>query len=238
MGSGHTYRERNATLAEMGYGGYSAYLASPQWKSIRRRILRDHPRCRRCSGAATQVHHTDYTRDTLAGECLSALVPICRDCHERIEFRPDGSKRPLLEANAALAKPKRKKPKKPKPKREPGDLTSIQKRRAGAVLCAICRSLEVSARASGVCKHCQPPIPQPAKPVNRIAGLWDLVPKPAPITGFTALTTHRRIFEANKGVCQACHRRTATPFGGLCRKCHNQPSGPGQSKHPVIERDR
>lgn len=69
---------------EAGFPSYEAYLQSPHWKSLRRRVLqRDQWRCRLCGRKKDlQVHHDRYT--DLLSEDIRYLKTMCRKCHERI----------------------------------------------------------------------------------------------------------------------------------------------------------
>ena len=88
------YDRRDRILNEMGFASYAAYLQSALWKEIRRDVRLWGMKCPICTGRkATQVHHIDYTPENLAGVDLHLLMPICRQCHETIEFRDDGTKR-------------------------------------------------------------------------------------------------------------------------------------------------
>jgi len=75
------------SLKAMGYRVYSEYLSSLGWKDIRLTVLeRDGGLCSMpsCHRRATQVHHTDYSLETMCGYDLSKLHSICRHCHEKI----------------------------------------------------------------------------------------------------------------------------------------------------------
>lgn len=99
--SKETYQTRDATLAVMGYASYADYLASDLWGSVKRRAWAAHGRaCRLCKYKATELHHTDYTRQTLTGKDLSGLVPVCRRCYESLEFTPAGEKRTFRQVKA------------------------------------------------------------------------------------------------------------------------------------------
>jgi hypothetical protein len=100
--TGTRYDRRNAILREMGFASYKAYLASELWRKIRRTVLCDGNACLVCGKQATQVHHTNYTLANLTGESLEFMVPVCRDCHEAIEFSDRGRKRTLKQANQKL----------------------------------------------------------------------------------------------------------------------------------------
>jgi 5-methylcytosine-specific restriction endonuclease McrA len=69
-----------------GFPDYESYRRSPLWRSIRRRVLSaSNHECAGCQNRATQVHHRDYRPRVLAGEDLTPLVPVCRECHKKIE---------------------------------------------------------------------------------------------------------------------------------------------------------
>jgi hypothetical protein len=94
------YQQRDGVLSEMGFPSYREYLRSPLWKSIWRKVLnRDGNRCHVCGKWAIQVHHLSYERNVLLGDDLSQLRSICRGCHKRIEFTPEGNKNDLPLAN-------------------------------------------------------------------------------------------------------------------------------------------
>ena len=88
------YGKRNRRLAKHGIAdSYQEYLKSDLWAAIRARALElDGHKCRCCGSRATQVHHTNYTKATLEGTSLKALISLCRPCHKFIEFDADGNK--------------------------------------------------------------------------------------------------------------------------------------------------
>lgn len=89
------YGKRNANLRELGFANYSAYLASPLWRSIRQQVLADDPVCSVCRTKwATQVHHRQYDKDTLLGKALAQLTPICAACHHTSEVGDKGKRSP------------------------------------------------------------------------------------------------------------------------------------------------
>jgi len=97
------YVRRDSILAEMGYRDYAEYLRSALWATIRQAVLdRDGHRCRCCGERGWEVHHRRYTRAALEGSDLSALLTVCRECHERAEFTGSGRKRSLRWANRIL----------------------------------------------------------------------------------------------------------------------------------------
>lgn len=61
------------------------YLASPQWQTLRKVILkRDSYTCQGCGidGVPLEIHHITYVR--FEEELESDLVAVCRDCHQAI----------------------------------------------------------------------------------------------------------------------------------------------------------
>lgn len=97
------YEQRARLLPMLGFGTYSAYLASPLWEAIRSRVMaRDRQRCRLCNDRAPQVHHSAYDLATLRGEDLSRLAAVCAGCHRSIEFDGEGKKRPPAEVAVAF----------------------------------------------------------------------------------------------------------------------------------------
>jgi len=63
---------------------YDAYLASPQWRELRRKVLaRCHGVCEGCGERpAVQIHHLTYARTGY--EMLFDLAAVCLECHEKI----------------------------------------------------------------------------------------------------------------------------------------------------------
>ncbi len=97
------YAARNHLLRQMGYSSYEEYLNSPLWASVRAAALKLHGRkCLICGKKHQCIHHRSYSRKVLEGLDLSALAPLCLDCHRRVEFTPDGTKRDFYPAQAAL----------------------------------------------------------------------------------------------------------------------------------------
>lgn len=90
MTTDHVYYERQQVLKYMGFATYDSYLESRTWDEIRRRILtRDRRKCQRCGGRASQVHHRNYSLDTLSGDNDAGLTSLCGHCHLDIEFDGD-----------------------------------------------------------------------------------------------------------------------------------------------------
>jgi hypothetical protein len=118
MSEWHTFRhyaERNRALADLGFHTYRDYLASPMWSDLRKRVVFENVECVGCHEKATQSHHNWYCRDNLTGETLEGLEPVCRKCHEYIEFGKGHVKLTPTQAEFRLIKLKAKKAgKKPK----------------------------------------------------------------------------------------------------------------------------
>jgi len=92
--SRNPYVDRSLVLKKIGYSGYADYLKSVAWEGIRYQVLISAPTCSaRCGKLATEIHHEKYNRATLEGKTLKYLHPVCRKCHERIEFDPETGKK-------------------------------------------------------------------------------------------------------------------------------------------------
>ena len=91
------YWKLGHSLERLGFSTYQEYLSSPLWNAIRREILyRDQSEClslycRRLT-KIIQVHHLDYSLETLKGEQPWELVSLCKHCHELVEFSASGKK--------------------------------------------------------------------------------------------------------------------------------------------------
>ena len=91
---GTAYPKRDAILLSMGFASYGDYLKSSLWKAIRFAKVSADPCCEICLASKVQhVHHIAYNLQTLKGKHRRKLVSVCADCHHKIEFRPDGTKR-------------------------------------------------------------------------------------------------------------------------------------------------
>lgn len=96
------YAVRNAILADLGYPTYKAYLESSLWNAIRQRVLSKLGRgCYVCGFTARTIHHRQYAREVLTGDTLDGLTPLCKECHNKIEFA-ENLKLSLSEANTRL----------------------------------------------------------------------------------------------------------------------------------------
>lgn len=79
---------------------YSEYLASPEWKRIRRKVIaRDSRRCRVCDRSdRVEVHHRRYS--ARAEEQTEDLITLCHECHEI--FHHSTSSPQLHKGNGAI----------------------------------------------------------------------------------------------------------------------------------------
>lgn len=100
------YRTRSRDLRAIGFKSYEEYLRSDLWAAIRRRVFKEiSDKCAACNAPASEVHHRDYRPDMLRGHYIADLVPLCRTCHNYIEFTDAGAKVTTLEeANRRLNK--------------------------------------------------------------------------------------------------------------------------------------
>jgi hypothetical protein len=80
------YARRDRVLYQLGFSSYREYLNSQYWKAIRAAKMLNTPDCEICDRPATQVHHLDYSEETLRGRKEESLVSICGGCHLRLEF--------------------------------------------------------------------------------------------------------------------------------------------------------
>lgn len=96
------YERRNEVLHSLGFQSYKDYLCSPLWRLIRARVFQQKGRlCLLCGSSATELHHHRYHRNDLIGKKTKFIDPICRECHEKIEFS-SGRKNKLHEAKIAF----------------------------------------------------------------------------------------------------------------------------------------
>lgn len=81
------YRQRDEVLRSLGFPSYAAYLKSPLWARIKRKVFENCNTCV-CGQPATQAHHRSYKRQYLLGkgQWWRFIVPVCRKCHRHIEF--------------------------------------------------------------------------------------------------------------------------------------------------------
>ena len=118
---------------------YQSYLQSPEWKAIRKQVFGDKGRSCRCGRKATQVHHSDYAAQTMSGEDISGLVPICSKCHEKIHR---GGKS-LRAANQRLNSIKRSRSKS----------RGSSRRKSQKSVCSSCHRM-LHLKRAGMCSRC------------------------------------------------------------------------------------
>ncbi len=93
---------RQNILYSLGFNTYENYLNSELWGTIRTRVFeRDGHKCISCHSWATQVHHTNYSKDTMTGQDISGLISVCRNCHKMAEFNGK-QKTSIYEANRRI----------------------------------------------------------------------------------------------------------------------------------------
>lgn len=101
---GCDYASRNANLNRLGFDTYPDYLRSDLWRAVRVKVYAAKGRdCYLCGKPATELHHNRYHANDLTGETIRFINPICRQCHESIEFR-DGKKVTLHKAAKSFRK--------------------------------------------------------------------------------------------------------------------------------------
>ena len=107
-----TYAQRDILLSQLGFASYSTYLESDLWKSIRTAAFNLHGiDCRLCRKRTRVLHHISYCLDVLIGKELKWLIPLCNECHYKVEFDHKDRKRSLEGAKFIyykLTNPKKK----------------------------------------------------------------------------------------------------------------------------------
>lgn len=100
-----SYAERHTNLRQIGFKSYLAYLKSPLWREIRRKVFQKRGDCCECCGedGCNVIHHIDYDLATLLGKQPWRLLVICGRCHRGIEFDDKGCKVSLTGAQKRLA---------------------------------------------------------------------------------------------------------------------------------------
>ena len=72
---------------------HRAYLQSPLWKGIRKRVLGQFGEmCAKCGEHGTDVHHLTYER-VGGNELMEDLQVLCRECHTAIHAMEKATKR-------------------------------------------------------------------------------------------------------------------------------------------------
>jgi hypothetical protein len=147
-----TYTQRNALLTKLGYDTYDHYLSSWLWVEIRGAVLdRDGHKCKLCGADTNIVHHINYSKDTLLGDSLDALVSVCQACHRKIEFTDKNKKRSLF--GAVMAYRKLTKISRQRARGETHNARGKRKKRRAGARCA-CGNFRK--RKKQMCKVCDP----------------------------------------------------------------------------------
>ncbi|MEX0739809.1 MAG: hypothetical protein WD071_10760 [Pseudohongiella sp.] len=84
---------------------YEQYLRSTLWKKIREWVLeRDGATCTVCQSKhynpnkdGMEIHHRDYSIDTLEGRHDAMLVTLCPRCHHKVEHYANGVRRTSIQ---------------------------------------------------------------------------------------------------------------------------------------------
>ena len=98
----HEFAKRNKILREMGFPRYEDYQRSALYASIRKAVLAEKgTRCVSCGYPSSICHHENYLKETLNGDDVSAIWPMCSKCHGLVHF--DGVRfRSLSESSKVL----------------------------------------------------------------------------------------------------------------------------------------
>lgn len=95
--------EQRKVLKNLGYNNYKEYVAGVVWANIRDRVFKEKGnKCVVCTRRATVIHHRLYSKEILEGTDIRPLIPLCWDCHNRIEYDKYGNKIHLYHANCKL----------------------------------------------------------------------------------------------------------------------------------------
>jgi hypothetical protein len=87
------YDDRSVVLASIGFASYADYLQSDLWRDIRECVFELFGnQCSFCGCQANQVHHANYTAETMRGDTYSGLYPVCQSCHTGGEFYSSSEK--------------------------------------------------------------------------------------------------------------------------------------------------
>jgi hypothetical protein len=88
-------------LKALGFKTYEAYLKSDHWKEFKEAYYTTRQKvCYCCSKPARDLHHTSYAN--LGHEKPSEVVPLCRDCHDKVHTIIRENKVPLGEAHEVV----------------------------------------------------------------------------------------------------------------------------------------
>lgn len=108
--NGQNYLSRWHNLKALGFKDYREYLASDLWREVRAKVF--HAKgsiCYLCPNPATELHHNRYHTNDLTGKRMKYIHPICRSCHERIEFVGVGQKAAVGQAKKSFKKLRKRK---------------------------------------------------------------------------------------------------------------------------------
>lgn len=87
--SSELFRAEQERLSDEWWRKYSAYLGSPHWEAIRRRVLKRDAICQVCFGRPSeQAHHISYSSYSkwgisFAEECVGVCIPCHTELHAR-----------------------------------------------------------------------------------------------------------------------------------------------------------
>ena len=96
LAQGNSYESRQKYLEELGFSSYADYRLSDLWKEVRAKVFKQFGnQCQLCGEPATEAHHNRYHKNDLIGKRIKFIKPLCRRCHQSIEFDDRGFKRPV-----------------------------------------------------------------------------------------------------------------------------------------------
>jgi hypothetical protein len=96
-------RLEKQSVRSISHISYDQYLRSTLWKSIREWVIAAQAgRCSICDHAAEEVHHHEYSDETMWGKRSDELVGLCPRCHHFVEFNEDRTKRVNLVEKRAV----------------------------------------------------------------------------------------------------------------------------------------
>lgn len=92
----------NEKFGRLGFSSYGAYLKSSHWRKFRERYAASGLPlcCVGCGSSKYQLHHQTY--EHLGEERLSDVIPLCRECHERVYQHSKLHCIPLRQSDAIL----------------------------------------------------------------------------------------------------------------------------------------
>lgn len=82
--------------------GRHTFYSSPEWRSLRLIVLREHPFCSQCEREgrkyveACEVHHiVDIVEDTTRCMDITNLEALCKSCHSKLTYVEHKSWKPV-----------------------------------------------------------------------------------------------------------------------------------------------